>query len=82
MALKTSGVFALGALGGGTGSPTRRWGGMRGRAVEATTGLQKTGVLLLSELLQASYGAGADGIKDRSGAVIKDRAGQAIQARS
>ena len=46
--------------------------------------LVKTGVLKLSELLQATYPApgAVDGIKDRSGAVIQDRAGQAIQPRS
>lgn len=33
--LRESGVFALGALGGGTGSPTRKWGGMQGRPIIA-----------------------------------------------
>lgn len=82
--LRTSGVFNLGSLGGGTGSPTRKWGGLVGRSLIASDALVKTGNLKLSELLQATYpvpGA-VVGIKDRSGAVIQDRAGQAIQPRS
>lgn len=33
--LRTSGVFNLGSLGGGTGAPTRKWGGMQGRPIFA-----------------------------------------------
>jgi len=51
--LRTSGVFNLGSLGGGTGAPTRKWGGMTGRSLIDSDALVKTGVLSLAEHYQS-----------------------------